>query len=289
MKPEINPAFFMQKQLEIIFENVLVSQMDLLIAKLFELGVNGMEESTNGLRAYAYVDQLDEESLNQFSSGAGLTFSIHEVKEQNWNALWESNFEPVVIPGKVYVRAEFHPRVEGFDHDILITPKMSFGTGHHATTMMMMKLMLEIDLVGKKVIDFGSGTGILSILALKLGASRVEAIDNEPWSVENAIDNATLNNCSQVNVSLASDLAEIASVDVLLANINKSILIEHAASIFQHVIPGGYIVISGLLRSDYDDIMMKYSPLLNEPITMLEEGEWIALVFKKPVYNLDQF
>lgn len=279
----------MQKQLEIFFENVLVTQMDLLIAKLFELGVNGMEESTNGLRAYAYVDQLDEESLNQFSSGAGLTFSIHEVKEQNWNALWESNFEPVVIPGKVYVRAEFHPRVEGFDHDILITPKMSFGTGHHATTMMMMKLMLEIDLVGKKVIDFGSGTGILSILALKLGASRVEAIDNEPWSVENAIDNATLNNCSQVNVSLASDLAEIASVDVLLANINKSILIEHAASIFQHVIPGGCIIISGLLRSDYDDIMMKYSPLLNEPITMLEEGEWIALVFKKPVYNLDQF
>ncbi len=273
----------MQKQLEIFFENVLVTQMDLLIAKLFELGVNGMEESTNGLRAYAYVDQLDEESLNQFSSGAGLTFSIHEVKEQNWNALWESNFEPVVIPGKVYVRAEFHPRVEGFDHDILITPKMSFGTGHHATTMMMMKLMLEIDLVGKKVIDFGSGTGILSILALKLGASRVEAIDNEPWSVENAIDNATLNNCSQVNVSLASDLAEIASVDVLLANINKSILIEHAASIFQHVIPGGYIIISGLLRSDYDDILMIYTPFLNEPINMLQEGDWIALVFKKPI------
>ena len=273
----------MQKQLEIIFENVSMTQMDLLIAKLFELGVNGMEEYPNGIKAYVYVDQLDAELLKQYSSEAGLTFSIHEVKEQNWNALWESNFEPVVIPGKVYVRAEFHPRVDGFDHDILITPKMSFGTGHHATTMMMMKLMLEIDLVGKKVIDFGSGTGILSILALKLGASRVEAIDNEPWSVENAIDNATLNNCSQVNVSLASNLEEIASADVLLANINKSILIEHAASIFQHVIQGGYIIISGLLRSDYDDILMIYSPFLNEPINMLEEGEWIALVFKKPV------
>ena len=283
MKPEINPAFFMQKQLEIIFENVSMTQLDLLIAKLFELGVNGMEEYPNGIKAYVYVDQLDAELLKQYSSEAGLTFSIHEVKEQNWNALWESNFEPVVIPGKVYVRAEFHPRVDGFDHDILITPKMSFGTGHHATTMMMMKLMLEIDLVGKKVIDFGSGTGILSILALKLGASRVEAIDNEPWSVENAIDNATLNNCSQVNVSLASNLEEIASADVLLANINKSILIEHAASIFQHVIQGGYIIISGLLRSDYDDILMIYSPFLNEPINMLEEGEWIALVFKKPV------
>ena len=148
---------------------------------------------------------------------------------------------------------------------------------------MMMKLMLEIDLVGKKVIDFGAGTGILSILAEKLGASKVEAIDNEPWSVENAIDNATLNNCSQIRVILATDLEEITSGDVLLANINKSILIEHAASIFQHVIPGGYIVISGLLRNDYDDILMIYSPFLNEPIHMLEEGEWIALVFKKPV------
>jgi len=283
MKPEINPAFFMQKQLEIIFENVSMTQMDLLIAKLFELGVHGMEEHPKAIKAYAYVNQFDEESLKQFSSGEGLAYSIHEVKEQNWNALWESNFEPVVIPGKVYIHAEFHPRVDGFDYDILITPKMSFGTGHHATTMMMMKLMLEIDLVGKKVIDFGAGTGILSILAEKLGASKVEAIDNEPWSVENAIDNATLNNCSQVNVSLASDLAEIASVDVLLANINKSILIEHAASIFQHVIPGGYIIISGLLRSDYDDILMIYTPFLNEPIYMLEEGEWIALVFKKPV------
>ena len=283
MKPEINPAFFMQKQLEIIFENVSMTQMDLLIAKLFELGVHGMEEHPKAIKAYAYVNQFDEESLKQFSSGEGLAYSIHEVKEQNWNALWESNFEPVVIPGKVYIHAEFHPRVDGFDYDILITPKMSFGTGHHATTMMMMKLMLEIDLVGKMVIDFGAGTGILSILAEKLGASKVEAIDNEPWSVENAIDNATLNNCSQIRVILATDLEEITSGDVLLANINKSILIEHAASIFQHVIPGGYIVISGLLRNDYDDILMIYSPFLNEPIYMLEEGEWIALVFKKPV------
>jgi ribosomal protein L11 methyltransferase len=273
----------MQKQLEIIFENVPTAEMDLLIAKLFELGVHGMEEHPKAIKAYAYVNQFDEESLKQFSSGEGLAYSIHEVKEQNWNALWESNFEPVVIPGKVYIHAEFHPRVDGFDYDILITPKMSFGTGHHATTMMMMKLMLEIDLVGKMVIDFGAGTGILSILAEKLGASKVEAIDNETWSVENAIDNATLNNCSQIRVILATDLEEITSGDVLLANINKSILIEHAASIFQHVIPGGYIVISGLLRNDYDDILMIYSPFLNEPIYMLEEGEWIALVFKKPV------
>lgn len=273
----------MQKQLEIVFENVPMEQMDLLIAKLFELGVHGMEEQPGGIKAYAYVDQIDKESLSQYSNEVGLPFSMLEVKEENWNALWESNFEPVVIPGKVYVRAEFHPQLEGFDHDIVITPKMSFGTGHHATTMMMMKLMLELDLAGKKVIDFGSGTGILSILAIKLGALQVDAIDNEPWSVENAIDNSKLNNCSQVNVGLAGHLGEIPPCDVLLANINKSILIEHAESIFDHVVNGGHLVISGLLRSDYEDILAIYSPFFNRPINMLQEGEWIALVFKKPV------
>jgi ribosomal protein L11 methyltransferase len=273
----------MQKQLEILFENVSSSQLDLLIAKLFELGVHGMEEQPTGIKAYAYVDQLDEESLRKYSKEVGLSFSMLDVKEENWNALWESNFEPVVIPGKVYVRAEFHPKPVGFDHDIVITPKMSFGTGHHATTMMMMKLMLELDLAGKKVIDFGSGTGILSILALKLGASKVDAIDNEPWSVENAIDNSKLNNCSQINVGLASHLGEIPPGDVLLANINKSILIEHVESIFNHIVDGGHLALSGLLRGDYDDILIKYSPFFNPPIYMLEEGEWIALVFKKPI------
>ena len=273
----------MQKQLEIIFENVQIAEMDLLIAKLFEIGVHGMEEYANGIKAYAYVDQLDKESLNNYSLAAVLAFSIQEVKEQNWNALWESNFEPVVIPGKVYVRAEFHPKPTGFDHDIVITPKMSFGTGHHATTMMMMKLMLELDFIGKNVIDFGSGTGILSILALKLGAIKVDAIDNEPWSVENAIDNARLNYCDQLNVSLASDLNEIAPADVLLANINKSVLIEHVESIFDHIVVGGYLFISGLLRVDYDDILLKYSPFFKHPVNILEEGDWIAMVFKKPV------
>jgi len=273
----------MKKQIEIIFENVTSDQMDLLIAKLFELGIHGMEEYATGIKAYAFVGQLDEELLHEYSQSIGLSFSLNEVKDENWNALWESNFEPVVIPGKVYVRAEFHAPVNGFDHDILITPKMSFGTGHHATTMMMMKLMLDLELQGKTVIDFGSGTGILSILALKIGASRVEAIDNEPWSVENAIDNATLNTCNQLNVTLASDLNEIAPADVLLANINKSILIEHATAIFHHVQAGGSLIISGLLRTDYDDILRIYTPFFNAPLSMLKEGEWIALAFQKPV------
>ena len=271
----------MQKQLEIFIDDVPADQMELLIAKLFELGIHGMEELPAGLKAYANLGDFDDAAFDLFSKDRGLVFTINAVKEENWNAIWEANFEPVAIPGKVYVRAAFHPPVGGFEHDILITPKMSFGTGHHATTMMMMKLMLDVNFKEKTVIDFGSGTGILSILAEKLGASKVISIDNESWSVENAVENANLNNCSKVTVTLGSALDDFASAEVVLANINKSILLEHAKSIFEHLHSAGVLILSGLLRADYDDIVQHYSKFLGEPTTMLHEGDWIALVFEK--------
>ena len=271
----------MQKQLEIVIDYVPSNQMELLIAKLFELGIHGMEELPSGLKAYAYDGDFDEAAFDLFSKDKELIYTINAVKEENWNAIWEANFEPVAIPGKVYVRAAFHPPVSGFEYDILITPKMSFGTGHHATTMMMMKLMLEVDFEGKSVIDFGSGTGILSILAEKLGASKVSSVDNESWSVENAVENTGLNNCSTISVSLGTGLDDFATAEIILANINKSILLEHARSIFNHLSAAGILILSGLLRTDYDDIIQYYNQFLGQPTTMLQEGEWIALKFKK--------
>lgn len=279
----IDPGFFMQKQFEITFDHVPSDQKDLLIAKLFELGIHGMEEQENGILAYAIENEFNQEDLSSYASMIGLKYSLREIEQVNWNALWESNFEPVIIPGKVYVRAGFHSPAPEFEYDIVITPKMSFGTGHHATTMMMMRLMLDLDFKDKYVIDFGSGTGILSILAEKLGATQIEAVDNEPWSVENAMDNAVLNNCHQVKVMLGSSLDLTGKADILLANINKSILQEHAKHIFRHLQNGGLLIISGLLSYDYNDICQSYTPFFGEPLTILEEGEWIALLFKKPV------
>ncbi len=282
-QPGSIPAFFMQKQYEITFDHVPSDQKDLLIAKLFELGIHGMEEQENGILAYAVENEFNQEDLSSYTSMIGLNYSIREIEQVNWNALWESNFEPVIIPGKVYVRAGFHPPAPEFNYDIVITPKMSFGTGHHATTLMMMRLMLDLDFKEKNVIDFGSGTGILSILAEKLGAAQIEAVDNEPWSVENAIDNAALNNCHHIKVMLGTSLDMTGKADILLANINKSILQEHADPIFQHINNGGLLIISGLLLNDYIDICQSYTPSFGEPVTKLEEGEWIALLFKKPV------
>ena len=282
MKPEINPDFFMQKQLEIIFENVLVTQMDLLIAKLFELGVNGMEESTNGLIAYAYVDQLDEESLNQFSSGAGLTFSIHEVKEQNWNAIWESNFDPVRLGDFVGIRAHFHPDFEpAVEYDIKITPKMSFGTGHHPTTFSVMQLMQRLDFKGKTVYDFGTGTGILAILAEKLGAKKVHAVDNDDWCIENALENIQNNASKVITIEKVASALQKDQYDIVLANVNRHIIEANMEELTLTSKPGGILVLSGLLIEDQLDMI----ELAGSKSWIFQEAQpldgWVSLLFNR--------
>ena len=162
--------------LEIHFNEISPETSDVLVARLPELGFSGMEETPTGLKAYATAGQVDLSALDAICAEMGINYTNEELKEENWNSSWESNFDPVILPGKIHVRAHFHPTIEGFDHEILITPKMSFGTGHHATTRMMMLGMLELDFMGKEVLDFGTGTGILAILAGRLGASSIDAI-----------------------------------------------------------------------------------------------------------------
>ncbi len=134
--------------------------------------------------------------LNDLTSSLQLSFSKTIIEETNWNQVWESNFDPVIVDDFVAVRAHFHEPIKNVQHEIVITPKMSFGTGHHATTYMMMQQMRELDFAGKNVFDFGTGTGVLAILAEKLGAQKVIAIDNDDWSIENADENVKRNNCT---------------------------------------------------------------------------------------------
>jgi ribosomal protein L11 methyltransferase len=156
---------------------------------------------------------------------------------------------------------------------------MSFGTGHHPTTKMMMMAMLETEFKGKTVADFGTGTGILSILAVQLGAKSVAAIDNDDWSIENVKENINLNNANYIKVSKAGDLDNIDAVDVMLANINKNVLIEHVQSIRAKTHEKGVLIISGLLRSDYEDIMNVFGPYFGSNHKKFEEGDWIAISF----------
>jgi len=266
---------------EIIFQSLSEQSRDLLIANLPELGFHGMEETEGGLIAYADVNEFNHAEFEQLCIVHALVFSQQIVKQQNWNALWESNFDPVFIPGQVHVRAHFHPPVEGYTHEILITPKMSFGTGHHATTRMMMTAMLDFDFTQQHILDFGTGTGILSILAEKLGADSIQAIDNDTWSIENVAENLKMNDASRCSVFLGETLDELGNADIILANINKAVLIQHVVSIYNHLNTPGKLLISGLLQEDYDDICGVFTPLLGVPIRMLDDTGWIALLFEK--------
>jgi ribosomal protein L11 methyltransferase len=264
---------------EIRFEGINNNEIEILIAKLTEMGWAGMEEIENGLIAYADETLVDMEELLAFTNTLGINFKKSNIEERNWNALWESNFDPVIIPDKIHVRAHFHPQLGGFEHEILITPKMSFGTGHHATTRMMMKAMLDIDFNNKSVIDFGTGTGILAILAEKLKAKNIEAIDNDSWSFTNVQENIAANACKNISIQLGTNLDSLGKADILLANINKSVLLDHALAIRNHLNDNGKLLLSGLLKADYDDIMKKYSPIFGDTKAVLHDNGWIAMIF----------
>jgi len=277
----------MMKYLEIHFREISPETSDVLVALLPDLGFSGMEETPNGLKAYATEGQVDIPALDAVCAELGTTYANAVLEEENWNSSWESNFDPVILPTKIHVRAHFHPMLEGFEHEILITPKMSFGTGHHATTRMMMLGMLELDFNGKEVLDFGTGTGILAILAERLGASSVEAIDNDHWSISNVNENIQLNEASNISVSLAENLDEVRACDMLLANINKHVLLAHAVPMFRLLRPDGFLLISGLLAEDQVDIEAVFSPLFGKPINLYSDNGWIALAFQNRFNTLE--
>lgn len=246
-----------------------------------EFGFTGMEERDADLLAYSTVDEADAEGLKTFVADAGLVYTQEDVQEENWNASWEANFEPVTLPGLIHVRAFFHPRLEGFKHEILITPKMSFGTGHHATTRMMMKSMVDMNFKEKKVLDFGTGTGILAILAVKLGAAQVVAIDNDSWSIDNVKENTRLNDCHSIIVMQRSSTRGLGPVDCVLANINRNVLEQELEALHEALVFGGTLFISGLLQSDYEGIQALYRPHFGKPLFSYNDHDWIALVYQK--------
>lgn len=245
----------MDSYIQIEFQNISQEQSDILVANLSEAGFDGFEESENVLKAFISSAAYDENLLNTISNG--LRFSKTIIEETNWNQLWESNFSPVIVNDFVAVRAHFHESIKGVKFEIVITPKMSFGTGHHATTYLMMQQMEQLNFAGKKVLDFGTGTGVLAILAEKLGAGKVVAIDNDKWSIENAAENIKRNDCSKIDLLLADNASLHDQFDIILANINKNVILENLEVLAEQINPGGYIFLSGLLSDDEQDILMQ--------------------------------
>lgn len=250
---------------------------ELLIAQLAEAGFDGFEESDTELKAYAEEDKFDENKLNQIIDQLCLSYLKSIIKKENWNALWESNFDPVLVDDFVGIRAGFHGPLTGVQHEIVITPKMSFGTGHHATTFSVMQLMREIDFQGKTVFDFGTGTGILAILAEKLGATEILAVDYDEWCVENASENTLINKCQCIDIQQNDTAFVNKPYEIVIANINKNIILDNLQLLAKSVVPGGEIILSGLLQEDENDIITACKPLGWQHIKTIKRGAWIAM------------
>ncbi len=229
------------------------AEKDLLIAQLADLGFDAFEETEEGLHAFISSVDFDDNALKALL--LEMPYAQTEIPKQNWNQLWESNFEPVQVEDFVGIRAGFHQAIEGVIHEIVITPKMSFGTGHHATTYLVMKAMRDLDVKAKSVLDFGSGTGILAILAEKLGAKSVLAIDNDDWCIENSLENLAINQTQVIRVEKADSAALLDQYDLILANINKHIILENMDHLGKALANEGTILLSGLLVEDEADIL----------------------------------
>jgi ribosomal protein L11 methyltransferase len=254
---------------------------DILIAELAALGFDGFEETETGLFSYIELVLFDSElssGLDELVKRYGVTYTSATIDKQNWNALWESNFEPVLVDDFVGVRANFHPPFYGgVEHDIIITPKMSFGTGHHGTTYSVMQLMRGIDFANKSVFDFGTGTGLLAILAHKLGAGDILAVDNDDWCIENASENITVNNTQSIEIQKVDNAKLNKKFNIIIANINKNIILDNLAFLAEATVPGGVVLLSGLLVEDEPEIEAACKELGWRHQETRTRNNWIAL------------
>lgn len=258
---------------------------EILIALLGEIGFESFEETDSGLLAYIPSTEFQPESLEQLINAISdefiVSYSCQNIQEENWNAKWESEYEPVFIGDQIYIRAPFHPLRDEFPFQLLIEPKMSFGTAHHETTAMMLELLLETDVQNKSVLDMGCGTGVLAILACKKSAGKVLGIDNESWAYENALENVQKNNCNNISV-LHGGVEKITDdFDVILANINKNVLMNDMAQYVRHLSDNGVLMLSGFYDFDLDDIRQKVFQLGLEEIKVLQKNKWQAAAFRK--------
>lgn len=259
---------------------------DVVIAFLSDTDFEMFEEKETGLSAYIPESKFDESVLKSIISGIpggeNIHFTISLIKGKNWNKEWESNFEPVLIAGKVYIRAPFHEANSQYQHQIIIEPKMSFGTGHHSTTALMIELMLETDLENRSVLDMGCGSGVLAILALQQKANPVLAIDFDQWAYENTLENCERNNAGSIEV-LKGNVNLIAGrkFDVILANINRNILLSDTEKYSQCLNKNGILMQSGFLKDDEEVLIRNASTFGLKHIKTVRHEKWSAMKFVK--------
>jgi ribosomal protein L11 methyltransferase len=250
---------------------------DALVAFLSAEGFEGFEEEEGRLKAYRPDDEWNRQEVFDELDLRSIAYSLEEIEKTNWNQLWESNFEPVVVDDFVGIRADFHAPIKGVEMELVVTPKMSFGTGHHATTRLMIQQMRQSIKSGDWVLDFGTGTGVLAILAKKMGAAEVIGIDIEDWSIENAIDNAWINEVSDISFHCSNRIEQQGPFNCILANINRNILLDHMSRIGAVLAPGGMILLSGILEEDLLVMDKALGEVGLKRIDYTQEKGWICI------------
>ena len=300
-----------KEYIQIAFDFDNQDQFELLVAQLSDLGFDGFneEEAATGINngvgmssilgtsaglgagaghcktfilASEYFENNIEIELNNIFNQNHLTYSKSIVKEENWNAIWESNFEPVRVDDFVGIRANFHPHFDPqVQYEINITPKMSFGTGHHGTTFTVMQMMQEMNFEGKSVYDFGTGTGILAILAEKMGATEVLAVDNDDWCIENANENLEANESTHIHVEKVASAIQIRTFDIILANVNRHIIEANMVELTKVSNNDSFLVLSGLLIEDQQDMINLATQNGWNFLKIKQKEGWISLLFDK--------
>lgn len=250
-------------------------EQEILISRLEDFNANGFEQTEDSLIAYFAENNFDSYEINQLLKN--YSFTISTIQDRNWNEVWESNFQPVVVDDFCAIRANFHQPMKDVDYEIIITPKMSFGTGHHATTYMMIEQMRHLDFKGKTVFDFGTGTGILAILAEKLGAAGIQAIDIDDWSIQNAKENFEKNFSFNIDVALSSKIPA-AKFDIILANINRNVIVQYLPKLKNALSENGFLLLSGLLASDEKYIIETCNQQNFSMVRKTEKDNWISLL-----------
>jgi len=263
---------------KIHFEELNNGQKEVLVALLSEDGYYGFEEGDSSLSAFIELQDFDEIKLNKILEVVSVRYYKSIIEEQNWNAEWEQGFEPVQVNKFAAIRAGFHEPVTDVEHEIIITPKMSFGTGHHATTWLMMEQMSRLHFTGKSVLDFGTGTGVLAILAEKMGAGNIMAIDNDDWSIENARENILANAATSIQIEKASAISPVIQYDIILANINLNVILGSMPEIAKSIKVGGKILLSGFLEADIPAIEKELKVFKLDPAAVTNRNGWVCVL-----------
>lgn len=264
---------------------------DALISELGTIGYDGFSYTDSGFTAYIPTVDYNPGAISAlqvmqyFSEHFRISTSCQEIEDQDWNKVWEENFTPIVVDNRIQVRAGFHAPVPGIEYEIIIEPKMSFGTGHHSTTALMLRTILGLtnEITGKRVLDMGCGTGILSIMAAKAGAQEVTGIDIDEWAYNNAMENIRNNHLENITIKIgdASLLQNEKTFDIILANINRNILLNDMEYYVGKLSAKGYLIMSGFYLKDLPMIQEKATNQGLSFQSYREDQQWVAAIFHK--------